>query len=600
MRNSSRSQRRSGVAADHPFATPKSRRGLPVERAQTDSALSYSRAPSSTYTAIQHPRPGHAFRASLQSLARAGSFSLLRTPKVRNSNNTQELVGDEDDRSEDGSRFDILSDDPFRSESPIGILEIEDNPPRRPLHIRPPSKLIIPEYNSSQNPSPTSEEPQTPTSPTIASMKNALNRMATTGRSRMRLLSFIKEVKSPIAAEAPSTSSPPKLQLPSFNEEEPLFDATKFELPDAAFKKRKSRFELSTPKLAIPPPPPVPPAPARAPASNESVLDVPGDFEAYSIFSGDESTYHVEQRPSAEPPGWVAKFREELEQLAGEVLNLTAFEDRLVLELPTDNGGSRRRTLIFQGTGFQEITEYPEEEYREATRYQEETGYQEAAGYQEAEFPEARFRETEISMTMTTPELSSDSGSFFGRPRRPTRDLPPIPQDLPEIPGSRGVSLFADTTWTPPSIREACTSFTSLQTNTTFDPDQPIPTIPDSGSYISFDDDHTIRGATSTSPHRTLFNFPSKQQAIEEAIRKIQRKAEETSFRVTDLQEDDTASESEGESTPIQPKRIVPPAVIKRSSSPFTISSDGKKLTRPKPLPVPPVSSWILVFPISD
>jgi hypothetical protein len=222
-------------------------------------------------------------------------------------------------------------------------------------------------------------------------------------------------------------------------------------------------------------------------------------------------------------PNWIHAFRKELEDLAGEALSITRLSDKLVLELPKEPGLSHRRTLIFQDADLDE----------------------------------------------STPELTSDtiSVSSRGRPPRPTRPPPPIPQEFaPEECG--GVSKLAEEayTWSPRSHREACASLLSINSGSSFDPSQPIPSIPDfDSSYLSSDDDHTLRAAAASAQPHFFQPSLSKQEAIEEAIRKIQRKAEGSRLLV--IQEDESDLESEASEEPVVVERG--PTLIRHISNPF-------------------------------
>jgi hypothetical protein len=240
---------------------------------------------------------------------------------------------------------------------------------------------------------------------------------------------------------------------------------------------------------------------------------------------------------SREPPTWIKKFREELEELAGQALNLTSFPDRLVLELPEEPGENRvRRTLIFQ------------EE--------------------------------------STPELTYDSvsvSSIGKTPRPPTRPIPPTPAELaPEAPVA-GSDITDYSTWTPRDLRA---SLYTIKSSTTWDPDQSIPSIPDRDStYLSsgddvddVDDDLTIRTAN-PQPH-VFLPAVSKQQAIEEAIRKIQRKAFVERVSVIEEQEEDSSSEQSSQPpSPIGDKTPVP-SLFRNASNPFSSPFDPKKSPR--------------------
>lgn len=550
-RGFARTHRRTSSATDQPFTTPKSRRGVHIDRAQTDS--SYSRAPSPPVAGSHNSRHGYTLRSSFQSLGRSGSFSLLRTPKGRSSAaEAPELAPYNDYQYEDGSRFDILSADPFRSdpfrpESPIPILDIEEAPPvppkNRPLLIRPPSRLIIPDETIVEVQSPTSEGSRTPTSATVAAMKSAFNRITTTGKSRIRLLSFIKETKSPILGESPR-ASPPQLQLPTFKTDEPLFDATSFQLPEIPIP-RKKNMRVEGPTIGHAAPPPRVPTPKAAapvlgtlPGASALQLDLNGDFEGYMLPSPAESV-HQPSPQVREAPNWIKEFRAELEQLAGEALNLTTFPDKLVLELPEEPGRSHRRTLVFTDADIIEES---------------------------------------------TPELTSDSVSDLGRPARPakpSRPIPPVPQES-YIREPSGVSGFTDASWFPHLNREARASYASLQTISTFDPSRPIPSIPDQDSYISSDDEHTI-GAEATEPQPYVFQpAVSKQEAIEEAIRKIQRKAEASKLRVTQEEEDSDSSSDSSDPPPVIEKG---PILLRHASNPFATSFESVRDSKSKAEP---------------
>lgn len=504
-----------------------------------------SRASSPPVSGSHLTRAAH----SLQTLARSGSFSRPKTPKGRRSTETPNLTEDEGDHS-DGSRFDLLPSDPFRSDSPIALLDTEEAPPLppKPLHIIPPSQLIIPN-DPVQPQTPVSEGSRTPTSATVAAMKSALNRMTMSGRPRLRLLSFIKEAKSPISAVEPEPE-PPKLQLPNF-QAEPLFDVSAFQLQDIPVNRRSMRVQGHTlghaappqkkvPPLAIPPPPPNPPTLGTLPGASALQLDLngDGDFEGYIIEEESPIEAH-EQAPPKEPevvqpkspdevPNWIAKFREELEELAGEALSITRFSDKLVLELPKEPGLSHRRTLIFQDTDLEE----------------------------------------------STPELTSDtiSVSSHGRPPRPTRPPPPIPQEYaPEEPsGVCGVSDLADEGWNPHLYNEASPSLLSIHSGNSgysFDPNQPIPSIPDfDSSYLSSDDEHTIRSGRASPPLPVFQPSLSKQDLIEEAIRKIQRQTEGSRLLVIEEQDDETDLESEASEEPVIERG---PTLIRHISNPF-------------------------------
>ena len=573
-------RRTSSAPASHsvhnqPVTTPKPRRALPAE---TDSfSHSYAHAPSPP-VAVSTPSkpPPVSFRQSLQSLARAGSFSLLRTPKARDSSTTRELYTTDEEDNSDGSRFDILSSDPFRSESPFPISDIEDLPPPpvppKPLHIIPPSELSIPEENQS----PAQDSTPTPTSATVLAMRQAFNRMTNSaGKSRIRLLSFIKEAKSPVTAtaeegerETSNSREPPRLQLPDLHVDGPLFDASSFQLPEIPLPKKKIRVEGPTLGHAAPPPVPLPP-PQQAsttglgqhpgPSALQLHLHGNGDFEGYIIASPAESIRVPTPPPRSippplpsppiaprEPPAWIKKFREELEELAGQALNLTSFPDRLVLELPEEPGQSgetRRRTLVFQDE--------------------------------------------------STPELTYDSVSVSSfsvirkTPKPPTRPIPPTP--VPEIPEAGGNSDITDySSWTPRDIRA---SLYTIKSSTTWDPDLPIPSIPDQDStYLSSGDDEeddlTIRTAR-PQPH-VFLPAVSKQQAIEEAIRKIQRKAQFERISVIEETEEDSGSEqsSEPPSPVVNPTPL--PALFRKPSNPFSPPFDSNTPSRSDT--APPVS----------
>jgi hypothetical protein len=391
-------------------------------------------------------------------------------------------------------------------------------------------------------------------------MKSAFNRITTTGKSRIRLLSFIKEIKSPILGDSPS-ASPPKLQLPTFKADEPLFDPSAFQLPELPIqKKQKIRVEGPTIGHAAPPPrlpsPKAAPVLGTLPGPSALQLDLNGDFEGYMLPSPADSVHTPPQIQVREPPNWIKEFRAELEQLAGEALNLTSFPDKLVLELPEEPGRSVRRTLVF----------------------------------------------TDADLEESTPELTSDSVSISdlgkpARPAKPSRPIPPVPQDS-YIREPSGVSGFTDASWFPHLNREARASFSSLQTISTFDPSQPIPSIPDQDSYISSDDDddeHTIGANTTEPPPFTFQPAVNKQQLIEEAIRKIQRKAEASKLRVTQEEEEESDSSSDTSDPP--PVIEKGPILLRHASNPFSTSFDSVRDSKSKA--EPPVShqplSWVFI-----
>lgn len=556
-RVSSRQHRRTSSTPEQPFAAPKSHVPLQIDRHQREPT---SRASSPPVSGSHFSRQGHSIRSSLQSLARSGSFSLPKTPKGRRSTETPELIEDEDDHS-DGSRFDLLSSDPFRSETPIAILDIEEPPPLppKPLHIIPPAEVDVADEHL-ESPTPISDGSRTPTGATVAAMKSAFNRLTLSGKPRLRLLSFIKETRSPAADHEPS-ESPPKLQLPTFAGE-PLFDVSGFQLPDLPAKKKSIHVEgrslghAAPPSLRMQPSGPAATSPIAGNLAGASALQLNlngNEFEGYILETPLEADTTlgvpepepepqpepepepVVRRPMTpkEPPGWIVKFREELEVLAGEALSLTSLGDKLVLELPEEPGRNHRRTLVFQETDLDE----------------------------------------------STPELTSDSISIssHGRPPRPTRPPPPIPRDTPEEGSGAYIAELADNTWNPDANREACASLLSIHSSSTWDPSQPIPSIPDQdSSYFSSDDDQTIRAAEAPTQPHVFEPSVSKAELIEEAIRKIQRKAEASRLRV--IEEDESEVESDASEEPIVVERG--PTLTRHISNPFATNPAEEQVCR--------------------
>ena len=373
-----------------PFATPKRHGTLPSLADRAETTDSYSGAPSPPIAGSTRPPPV-SFRQSIQSLLRTPRRSSTDTP--RTSYRARYTYTDDEADNSDGSRFDILSSDPFRSDSPV-LQDIEDLPgppvppkspvkhlinkfnslsqpsnpapsqvalespvlkplefgqhyrvgPPRTLHIIPPSQLGV--LQESQSPS--LETTSTPASP-VAAMRSAFNRMtnsATTGRSRIRLLSFIKEVKSPVTAyedevDEQGVAQPPKLNLHDFRADGPLFDPSSFQLPEIPLPKAKIRVE--GPSLGHPAPPPAPPSRPEAPPTvlathpGPSALQLhlhgDGEFEGYVIASPVESLRSPTPPPAPSPPppvptassptvppAWIQKFREELEELGQPII----------------------------------------------------------------------------------------------------------------------------------------------------------------------------------------------------------------------------------------------------------------------------------------
>lgn len=373
-----------------PFNTPKRHGTQPWHADRAEATDNYSSALLPPIAGSSRPPPV-SFRQSLQSLLRTPRRSTTDTP--RTSYRTRYTFTDDEADNSDGSRFDILSSDPFRSDSPV-LQDIEDLPgppvpPKSPvqvssnlpessnqsshialsqlvlespvhkplelgtynrarlsktLHIIPPSQLPVLEESQS----PTLETASTPASP-VATMRSAFNRMtnsATTGRSRIRLLSFIKEVKSPVTAtsyeddiDEQGPAAPPKLNLHDFQADGPLFDPSSFQLPEIPLPKAKIRVE--GPTLGHPAPPPAPPprpelpiavlATHPGPSALQLHLHGDGDFEGYVLASPVESL-RVPTPPApapaplpavktpVDPPAWIQKFREELEELGQRII----------------------------------------------------------------------------------------------------------------------------------------------------------------------------------------------------------------------------------------------------------------------------------------
>ncbi|KAG8834344.1 hypothetical protein FRC17_009112 [Serendipita sp. 399] len=627
-----------------------------------------------------------AIRSSLQSIARSGSFSLLKTPRQhqghRRNNSDQSGGGgsiyhyskynsdhthDDLDAVSDGSRFDLLDSDPFRSESPapegpapvVDIVEDDDTPPPVPPKPLPPPQLQIAPTatqtaTSEQEDNDADDEiatdgSRTPTAVT-ASMKQAFSRITggSNGKSRIRLLSFIKEVRSPttVEPEAP-VAAPPQLTLPTFQSEGPLFDASKFDINDFS----KSPALRASNLLAFPTArtPTLRGAPSLGQLDNNTSalqLNLHGDIESYMIPSDvepeeqeqEEHEQEEEQEdeqdeirstastgiaiiaPTPPPsavaedsaaskvaPEWIMEFREELERLAGEALNLTSFHDRLVLELPSEEPGRRRRTLIFQeAEPLQLMPEIVEEEPQE---------------------PTPALTSDSVSVTSIGSAASGSttktSTTKSSRPPIPTRPIPPVPvQEVMES----GVSEF-ERFWRleaqrrrPHGYNEAgggrVESLYTIQSHSTFDPTQPIPSIPDQDSYFGTvtDDEDEVRTihtqpandspdlppVPSASIQPTLPPLParfqprlSKQEAIEEAIRKFQRKAQEKRISLSVASEEESDEEEEnGPKTPQQanfqsetyPGNL---SLFRTASNPFVTPFESTKL-RPKSLEPPP------------
>ncbi|KAG8801198.1 hypothetical protein FRC16_001093 [Serendipita sp. 398] len=623
-----------------------------------------------------------AIRSSLQSLARSGSFSLLKTPKQpqnhlhhKRNNSDQSGAGsiyhyskynsdfthDDLDAVSDGSRFDLLDSDPFRSESPAPVVDIiegtvdvdiddrDDTPPPvppkpLPLHLQiaaPPVQTVTsePEDNDADDETQT-DGSRTPTVVT-SSMKQAFSRITggTNGRSRIRLLSFIKEVRSPIAEPEPPVVAAPQLTLPTFQTEGPLFDASKFDINDFT----KSPAHQAGDLFAFPSArtPTIRGAPSLVdPDHNTSALqlNLHGDIESYMIPSPVEPEEHREEQEEEEEeeevlsdsstgiaiiaptppssavtrqsvaskvaPEWISEFREELERLAGEALNMTSFSDRLVLELPPEGPGGRRRTLIFQeAEPLNLMPEIVEEEPQE----------------------EATPALTSDSVSITS--AASTASTTSSRPPKPTRPIPQIP--IQEVMDS-GVSEF-ERFWRreaerrmPHGYNEAnggggggrVESLYTIKSHSTFDPTQTIPSIPDQDSYFGTitDDEDEVRTIRSQ-PANDLPELPpvpsvsispppppfqprlSKQEAIEEAIRKIQRKAQEKriSLSVTSEEEEESDEEEEnGPKTPqqtsFQPEKFPGNlSIFRTASNPFVTQFESTiKRGRPQSLDPPP------------
>ncbi|KIM24116.1 hypothetical protein M408DRAFT_27241 [Serendipita vermifera MAFF 305830] len=582
-----------------PFATPKRHGTLPWHADRAETTDSYSGAPSAPIASSTRPPPV-SFRQSLQSLLRTPRRSSTDTP--RTSYRARYTYTDDEADNSDGSRFDLLSSDPFRSDSPI-IQDIEDLPgppvppkspvhandklpesnqptpsislsqlvlespvhkplelgtysrtgPPRTLHIIPPSQLAVLEEIQS----PVLETTSTPASP-VAAMRSAFNRMtnsATTGRSRIRLLSFIKEVKSPLTAtsydeeaEGSGHADAPKLNLHDFQADGPLFDPSSFQLPEIPLPKAKIRVE--GPTLGHPAPPPAPPiqheeppsllATHIAPSALQLHLHGDGDFEGYVIASPVESL-RVPTPPApappplptvktpTEPPAWIRQFREELEELAGQALSLTSLGSRLVLELPQEDHGVRR-TLIFQ----------------------------------------------EESSPEMTPGLTFDSvsvSSFRKTPKKPTRPVPPTPgMVIPEESGG-DPQLTDYSAWTPQDTR---VSLYTIKSTSTWDPTQSFPSIPSDYSGDETDDDD-ISFKTAQPPEPHVFQPAiDKREAIEEAIRKIQRKAELERISVIEEEQEDTNSEHTIEPPPPTISKTSVPALFRNASNPFASPFDDR------------------------
>ncbi|CAG7847616.1 SubName: Full=Uncharacterized protein {ECO:0000313/EMBL:CCA68552.1} [Serendipita indica DSM 11827] len=629
------------------------------------------------YFQQQGTRPS--FRSSLQSLARTGSLSRIKSAGRHTRNTSTDGhhpadYWDDVDNQSNGSRFDLLDSDPFRSESPAPvdhyISEIEETPP--PVPPKPFLSFQKPEAINTRSPG-GSEGSRTPTSATVAAMKNAFSRLTgsnhtsptigASGKPRKRLLSFIREAKTPVVPEPPAKDTP-QLTLPTLDDG-PLFDAANFELDDFAFarspKANRKSNTLSFPVAQSPSPPQAPISIAELQSPSALQLNLHGDLASYIIPSptrddeGDEdeaptpvattSQLRIPQGreekevvSSLVPPAWILEFREELEKLAGEALNLTSLPDnRLVLELPEAPGSSHRRTLVFEDVSSRHsIPTIPEIEETPVLRT---TGPTE--------------EETTPALTYDSASITSTSTCSRGTPKRPTRPIPPVPPAFVSVNTSnrsrqRGGSVssrVADTatlnletrphleahrTSPPGSSRHITRSpafrveslYTIQSRSTQFDPDQhTIPSIPDQDSYFvraptsdsEFDsdteegnsvyqslenidedrigDDQTIRAALALASEGPQSNQEapqeleansapafqpriSKQEAIEEAIQKIQRKAELQSTNVRlGTTEEEQLEEPEVEEEPADAKSTVT-NLLRSVSNPFSTSTE--------------------------
>lgn len=178
-----------------------------------------------------------------------------------------------------------------------------------------------------------------------------------------------------------------------------------------------------------------------------------------------------------------------------------------------------------------------------------------------------------------TPELTYDSvsvSSFKRTPKRPTRPVPPPPQ-IPEESG--GDSQLTDySSWTP---RDPRVSLYTIKSTSTWDPNQSIPSIPSIKDYSGdeeddADDDLSFKTAQPPEPH-VFQPAISKREAIEEAIRKIQRKAEVERISVIEEEQEDSSSEHTVEPPSFAPgKHSSVPALFRNASNPFALPFDDK------------------------